>query len=228
MKNNLFCINLSRVVFVAVGWIVLPAQGDTSFFSSGGFFPNQPPIFMGSRGLEFGNGHFAITQLGVFDSGGDGLVNPHQIGLWRNDGTLLASTIVPAGTAATLVDGYRYVPISPVVLNGERTIVAAQYSAGDADDLVTPDIGRYTLGYVYNGRFGLGAGLPFPDQATPPSCSEGCIGTRFAEANFQFEIVPEPSVWLLVLPCMVFLLFRCRKPAKAFPSPHCKPTRLII
>ncbi len=130
------------------------AWADTPAFPSGRSRTNQPPSFTGTKGWSFvstiptssGN-YLAITQLGVFDSLGDGLANAHAIGIWSANGTLLASTTIPAGTVASLVDGYRYMPISPVLIPAINTtnhptavtLIAAAYLAGDADDLVTPE-----------------------------------------------------------------------------------------
>jgi hypothetical protein len=210
------------VWFASVGLgVTLPlasqAQGDTPAFLLGSVLPTQPSSFTGTKGWQFGIQPFGpggtprtivFTQLGVFDDGGDGLVNSHQIGLWRDDGTLLASTTVPAGTAAPLFGGYRYVPITPVVIpftgqNPGHFVVAAQYSAGDADDLVTP--WPYDGGWLFTdavgpvtryGRRALGPDLPFPSGITQPPM-EGGTGERFWEPNFRYVTVPEPSVWLL-------------------------------
>ena len=205
--------------------LVAPAQAATPAFAGGGFTTEQPPSFTGTRGWSFYNGPnnpIAITQLGVFDSGGDGLATSHQIGLWATDGTLLASIMVPAGTVAPLVDGYRYAPISPVFLPGGfgisgGYIVAAQYSAGDADDILTPVSGGFapglagwTGGFPSIGWYGFGSDLPFPSQRTIPMM-EGSGGRVFWEPNFQFEVVPEPSVWLLFALGSSFLFMRRRK-----------------
>jgi hypothetical protein len=151
----------------------------------------------------------AITQLGVFDADGNGLVNPHAVGLWADDGTLLGSTTIPAGIAAPLVDGYRYAPITPVLIRpGHYPLfplsarVAAEFSAGDADDFVTPIGGGFVdpvyPQYNYSGAytwafFGLGAGLPFPSGGwTTGQCQPegyGCSAPPFYEVNFQFIVV---------------------------------------
>jgi hypothetical protein len=198
-------------VSTAIFLLVSSAQADTSAFTSAGFTTNQPASFTGTRGWNFqvNNSYpydaISITELGVFDSGGDGLDNPHQVGLWTTDGTLLASATVPAGSLAPLVDGYRYVSIAPVTVTKIFSatfgyIIAAQYSAGDTDDLVTPVSGALSTGvfpltgsFPAIGRYGLGPGLPFPNQPTIPM--EGSIGPGFWEPNFQFVAVPEPSVF---------------------------------
>ena len=197
----------------------------TSVFSS----TNQPPSFTGTKGWSFFNygleNAVSITQLGVFDSGGDGLANPHQIGLWRLNGTLLASATVPAGTAAPLVDGYRYVTISPVTIPmainpldpGTAYIIAAQYSVDDADDLVSPlasgiapGMSTWTDGYPSVGWYGFGSNLPFPGTRTYPMM-EGSGGRTYWEPNFQFVVVPEPAMPLLLAPGLLYLFLRHRK-----------------
>ena len=199
------------------------AWADTSAFTLGSVLTNQPPSFTGTKGWAFINygagSYIGITQLGVFDSGGDGLANPHDIGLWALDGTLLASTTIPAGTAAPLVDGYRYMPITPVWIPAgsltnfnSKAIIAAEYSASDVDDLLTPQTGGYAAGLdavIFQGapsygRFGFGTGLPFPNRPRSAPDPEGSYGAPFWEVNFQFT-VPEPSVPLLLAPGLLYL-----------------------
>jgi hypothetical protein len=220
---------------LVIGGLTLPATAliaDTPAFVLGEVLSSQPASFTGTRGWQFERGgdsyDIFVTQLGVFDSGGDGLVNSHQVGLWRNDpdnrtGTLLASATVPAGTAALLEWGYRWMPITPVLL--PRTlasyVVGAQYSAGDADDLVTPrpsgpwpyfqfapDIYAITAG----ARVALGNDLPYPVSWW--GCGEGCTPEIFWEPNFRYSLVPEPSVWVLLLPGLIYLGLRRRKVAE--------------
>ena len=66
------------------------AQADTPAFAllAG---TNSGASFEGTQGWSFGYGaiahgqQIAITQLGLYDSGGDGLVNAHQVGFWSSD-----------------------------------------------------------------------------------------------------------------------------------------------
>ncbi len=217
------------------GLIGATTWADTPGFISGGYVTNQPLSITGSKGWSFFNSstsnsgnYMAVTQLGVFDQGGDGLANSHAVGIWAVDGTLLASTTIPAGTVAPLVDGYRYMPITPVfispgafpgVLNPFKVAIAAEYSADDADDLVTPIRGATVdpvfsttyLGSPFYGVYGVGTGLPFPDQHLP--APEGGFALQFLEVNFQFNVVqvPEPSVTFLLAPGLLYLsLRRCK------------------
>lgn len=74
------------------------------------------------------------THLSVWDFGGDGLSEAHTVGLWSASGTLLASALVPAGTAASLLDGFRYVDIADVALDvGTGYVVGATFLAGSGD-----------------------------------------------------------------------------------------------
>jgi len=206
---------------------VSSACADTPAFVLESVTSNPPSSFTGTRGWQFGllpTDDILITQLGVFDSGGDGLANPHEIGLWRDDpghltGTLLASATVPAGTDAPLIGGYRWVSISPVLIPHALAsyVVGAQYSTGDADDTVTPhpspfgpDIGAVPV----NGRLAYASELTFPAAYTSPP-SEGIPGERFFEPNLQYVVVPEPSVWFL-LPGSLFWIFLRRRTPKLY------------
>lgn len=69
-----------------------------------------------------------VTSLGVFDYGQDGLGSAIPVGLWDEDGDLLAMVTVPVGTVAKERDGFRYVSIDAVTLNaGRRYVIAAGY-----------------------------------------------------------------------------------------------------
>lgn len=152
---------------------------------------------------------FFVTQLGVFDAAADGLVNAHQVGLWRTDGTLLTSATVPAGTAAPLIGGFRWVSISwvfiPYALGDYR--IGAQYSADDADLFATPSSPTRSFEvspFPLAGYTGLGTDLPYPAWPTRGSCPE-CFGPKLWDANFQFVAAPEPSVWWLLAPGLLCL-----------------------
>lgn len=205
------------------------AWADTPALTSGSYSTNQPSSFTGTKGWAFVNSsvspYMAITQLGVYDNNGDGLANSHDVGLWTADGTLLASATVPAGTAAPLVGGFRYMPISPVIIPipthianpSTAFIVASEYSAGDADDLVTPIAGvadgvqPWIFGPPSSGRFGFGTGLPYPSFYTHGNVALETFGLPFFEASFQFSTIPEPSVPLLLAPGLIYLcLRRCK------------------
>ena len=66
-----------------------------------------------------------VTKLGVWDSGSDGLTDPHAIAIWTSTGTQLVQATIPAGTPGTLIDGFRYLPIAPFILAPEYLIQSA-------------------------------------------------------------------------------------------------------
>ena len=190
---------------------------DTPAFESGVPYSN-PPVssFTGTRGWAFKNNGvqpIRITAVGVFDDGNDGLANSHEVGVWTFGGALLNSATVPAGTQATLIDGYRYVSLNLIVIPGSSGgIIGAAFLAGDADDQIHPGLKAFTnpiykdTGVV--GRIGPGLGLPFPRFEASRPC-EGCGSESWFEPNFKFEIIPEPHVSaFLGLGLVAWVLFR--------------------
>jgi len=157
-------------------------------------FPNR------TQGFNFFTNAVAvtITHLGFYDSGSDGLNQSHEVGIWTADGsTLLASAIVPSGTAGTLDSGFRFVAITPLVLaanteylagafNGDNTDPITRYATATTDSRITLGSTRYDL--VFTGVF------------TAPT---GTQGTDFDDGYFgpNFQIgddVPEPGTIALV------------------------------
>src|SRR4051794_12742057 len=65
-----------------------------------------------------------VIQLGVFDSGGDGLGIAHEVGIFRvSDRALLGSATVPSGTTGTLVNSFRYVSVAPLELLADEYVI---------------------------------------------------------------------------------------------------------
>src|SRR5258706_13148012 len=60
-----------------------------------------------------------VNWLGYYDENGNGLANSHIVTLWDNNTqSVIASATVPAGTAAPLINGYRWVQLpSTITLN---------------------------------------------------------------------------------------------------------------
>ena len=143
-------------------------------------------------------GDLTATDLGIFDlySGslviGDGLAEPHGVGLWKADGTLLASTVVPAGTGGTLIGGFRYMPIAPVLLeSGASYVIGAFYvSFGDAYTAT----GEAT--FTWDPLIAPGTGLRFVGAFSFPTLNAGFIP---AGPNLiATAAVPEPGTLALL------------------------------
>ena len=98
-----------------------------------------------TRGFDFtvGTAPIRVTSLGIWDNPSNdnweflrpGLNESHSVGLWSNSGSLLASVTVPSGTAASLVNEFRYVALTtPITLSAGATyILGANYSVSTND-----------------------------------------------------------------------------------------------
>lgn len=132
-----------------------------------------------------------LTALGVWDEDSNGLLVSHGVGLWTAGGTLIASTTVPAGSAADIAVAstsgagrWLFDDIADVVLQA-GTYVLGSTSFGDdfrADQngvILDPNLTSFDAG-----RFHFGANLEFPEQDTD------LRGISFFGPNFLLEPVP--------------------------------------
>ena len=175
---------------------------DLSTLSQNGFVGEVGGVFLTSY-----NYYPQVNYLGYYDNGGDGLVNSHVVSLWDNSNgnTLLASVTVPAGTAAPLVDGFRWVQLPSTVnltYNNWYVIGAQTDNVDTWGDLITGDAqvsfsGQYAnldSGYEFSraGRYGNIA-----DGA--PSNQAGGSDAIYPAANMGFNVVPVPEPSTLAL-----------------------------
>jgi len=136
MNRRMLSALLGMLVFSTVLWwpgavfaVIVPAMdlSGGAFLTTGQSTNNQTQTI----GWEFkANVPLTITSLGMFDASQDGLFDPHEIGLWTAGGTLLDSTLIPAGTGATLVDLFRYVSIKPITLEAGQNYVLGVFMLG--------------------------------------------------------------------------------------------------
>jgi PEP-CTERM motif len=150
-----------------------------------------------------------VNWLGYYDQNGDGLANSHLVTLWDNSTqTIIASATVPAGAAAPLINGYRWVQLpSTVTLNyGSYYVIGAQTDGvdlwGDFISNNAPDNGDNGQ-ITWNSQYvQLGAGWEFTRAgrydsaanypAEPPN-QAGSDGI-YAVANLGYNlVVPEPG-----------------------------------
>jgi hypothetical protein len=179
-------------------------------------------------GWEFTVGAQAInvTGLGFYDVGANGLLDLHDVGIYRLDGSesLVLSGTVASGTGADLRGGFRYVDVSSTQLDAHASYVIAASlpgtGSGNGDlwlwDPVTdppglPLIGvpseaitvdsSIDLGLPGSARFKFGtAALEFPDQVIadvdPTDPRRTFIGPSF---EIEMSIVPLPAAaWLFL------------------------------
>lgn len=130
-----------------------------------------------------------VTDLGVWDwmarFGPDtpGLNESHLVTIWDSAGNAVAQATVPAGTNNTLVDVFRYTPLTaPVLLQPGTYTIGAYYSGTSgadpaaffADPIVTSPYLSYDNSMLW---FGDG-----PPDSFAPGESQGYFGP-----NFQFQ-----------------------------------------
>ncbi|MHC4981316.1 MAG: hypothetical protein ACYTGT_20225, partial [Planctomycetota bacterium] len=131
-----------HLVLAAVGGLagVATAQPVVTSFTGGSIFG----IFYGGSTGDVVGFRFTsdidqlVTDLGVLEDPSDGVLDAdHMVGLWRNsDMALLASvTVTPT---SPLIDGFRYEPIAPVLIEaGQGYTLGAMYTATDNDSYVS-------------------------------------------------------------------------------------------
>jgi hypothetical protein len=108
-----------------------------------------------------------VQALGQWDENLDGLSTDASVGLWSSDGALLASVIVPIGTAATMTSGYRFVTITPVqLIAGRQYVIGSAFRGGGAPVFLAPGLDP-ALSSPMGGVILKGAGvLAFPASPT--------------------------------------------------------------
>lgn len=110
-----------------------------------------------------------VTALGVWDEGSNGLVDAHAVGLWRGDGTLLASTTVPADLAADVavpsalgLGQWLFEDIDPLTVEPGHYVMGST-SGGDPFRSLQVSIALDpALDNFDSGKFHFGSALEFP------------------------------------------------------------------
>jgi len=120
-----------------------------------------------------------VTQLGLFDQGNDGLNASHVVSIWSSTGTLMVQVMIPSGTGTTLMDGFRYVSITSVLLPAGSYTIGGFYGRGDDQFGINASSITTASGITYNGSRSA-AGFVFP-----PGNHFGNLNSYFGP-NFQF------------------------------------------
>lgn len=149
------------------------------------------------------------TALGLFDKDNDGFTESHQVGLWNDAGSLLASVTFGPGQAGTVGPGtqsgtpadwvMRYLDITDLLLEaGQSYWLAASYSVpmNDAVGLASSVSSSYASGF--SGAYGIGNTL-----ARPGTASGNIYGVNLllddGTGNGGGNTVPEPATLIQVL-----------------------------
>lgn len=160
------------------------------------------------RQFDVTNDGITVSDLGVWDYQGNGLLDSHVITLFSLDwfgrnppATVLpgGSVTVSSGTAATLDSGFRFAPLAERIYlpAGKYSVVVYGLNSDGRDPY--GDGGGYPnpLNNVTDYRFDP---FQFTDAVSPAYPSAG-DGLNHSSASFRFEmgpVVPEPSTFMLL------------------------------
>ena len=160
-----------------------------------------------------------VRDLGVLDIGQDGLVNSHDVTLFKIGGPI-ATVNIPAGTGATLNSGFRFEPITPIFLVPGTYAVLAYGTNTNGGDGYGDGGGTPTGANNVSESTILGAPrfdpYQFTTDASPIFPAEPGNGdsNNHSSASFLFDVgnttIPEPTS-LAVLSLGGLALLRRRK-----------------
>jgi uncharacterized repeat protein (TIGR01451 family) len=150
----------------------------------------------GNLGLDFDvTSPIIILQLGAFDNNGDGFSGSVQVAIFNRD-TLsqVTPSVTFTGTSGTLVNGNRFLTLSPAVTLpvGHYSVVAVGFNntdlngnasnAGNSDTFIgsTENTGDGTILFVGTARYDANTTLAFPGIV------DSGPENRYLAATFQF------------------------------------------
>ena len=145
---------------------------------------------------------------------GDGLVDSHQMAIWRtSDSVLLGSATVPSGTSATLTNGFRYVTLgTPITLLANTSYILGGDTAGTTP--TANDTYKYSDVAPWNYTTTIGDGITITGRiqtavgAAGFACPGGTISTGciWESMNMAYSVVPEPGTLVLLATGLIGLL----------------------
>jgi hypothetical protein len=207
MKNTRYCLSLLTSIAMAVALpAALSATQATELLNGGGTGPlNFDHWSGGTWGYDFqvGDAPLTVTALGFWDAGHDGLVEAHDVGLWDNSETLLASVHFDAGTPAPdqAWEEFVYLTLNtPLVLNvGDIYYLGATYIVDSDNDgmladwvysygVTPPFSSDVVMGYA---KFGYGTTLACPTQYMDYGATVG--------PTMEYTTTPEPSIGAILM-----------------------------
>lgn len=191
-----------------IGLLLLLTLSSTPRLSAASFLVSGPyggsDLFLDTVGYSFtvGSNALSASRLGVADPTGTGLLSTTKIGLWRENGELVASKSLPAGTSAPLANFFRWMDLdSPVTLEANATYRIGAQASNDAWFTgYLPGYGGNQYGtsistdVTFNGsvRNGDTYSFTYPDSAP-------LAGTAIIGPNLSYTLaVPEPSTFVLL------------------------------
>jgi VPDSG-CTERM motif len=179
---------MAPFVAAVIAWCPLQTRADTIALS---FTPSGQTTITGAGTDTLGwafslSAPVTVTQLGVWDQGGDGLTREHQVTIWDSTGTLiLAQTTVPSGMGATLDSGFRYVSIGSVVLAAGNYTIGALF-IGTPTSTSNEDVAINAVGIGTNSPVTYQGSRGEPGDAYPATDNYISQSNSYFGPNFQF------------------------------------------
>jgi len=167
-------------------------EGILTFSGTGGYVN-------GTAGWSFDpTVNISVTSLGASDVSTFGS-SPLLVGLWDQSGSLLASTTVSSNDP--IVNLTHYDSITPVTLTAGQTYYLGAYAVNGGTTVVVgedpPGIGGFATTssqiQLLTAVLSTNSGFSFPNTIA------GDPGSALFGPNFQFTVVPEPSIAALAI-----------------------------
>jgi hypothetical protein len=132
-----------------------------------------------------------VTALGYFDAKGSaGLADSYPVGIFNSTGALLVSATVPSGPPTSLLDGFSFISVAPVVLGAGTYEIGAYASENSTDDFLFDVTGSSSVPQLTLGEPAETFGNALTEPAgLVPSVTQGYFGPDFLVS----QVVPEPS-----------------------------------
>jgi hypothetical protein len=159
-----------------------------------------------------------VTSLGYYDDNQDGFVTSHEVGIFDENGALLISAVLGAGSTASLDGHYRYVPVTPITLAANSSFVIAATTFGEADAYAYGIKDATIAGFVVDPRIDIAsdaARFLYQNDNTlrlPTDQFGGYTiygGPNFLLAATESSTVPEPANFSITLAGVAGFLLIC-------------------
>jgi len=185
------------------GTIAVTANGPA--FAWTGSFASVNQQSTAGWSFHVGPSPLTVTDVGIFDQGGDGLIDSHELGIWTSLGSLLVDVTVAAGTGEELDGSYRFHAITPMVLSADTDYVIGAFYPGK------PTSGTPQDTIIFNSSSEVFSGVTYTQSVqstlgtlstfTFPNINAGLPEGVFGP-NFRFDStasVPEPGTAAFLL-----------------------------